>query len=136
MKRKNQGNIMDLVTIGITILAMTIVVMVYLQCTELMIKKLEVSQISRKYILKMETEGYLSQENKNQMLLELKNLGIQNVDISGTTTQQVTYGDTIVLKIKGSVKSNMLAGEEELWNEGFRAGLVPLEEIRMSTAKN
>jgi hypothetical protein len=101
-----------------------------------MIKKLEVSQISRKYILKMETEGYLSQENKNQMLLELKNLGIQNVDISGTTTQQVTYGDTIVLKIKGSVKSNMLAGEEELWNEGFRAGLVPLEEIRMSTAKN
>lgn len=127
---------MDLVTIGITILAMTIVVMVYLQCTELMIKKLEVSQISRKYILKMETEGYLSQENKTQMLMELKNLGVQNVDISGTTTQPVTYGDTIILKINGKVNSNMLAGEEDLWNEGFSTGWVSLEEIRMSTAKN
>ena len=127
---------MDLVTIGITILAMTIVVMVYLQCTELMIKKLEVSQISRKYILKMETEGYLSQENKTQMLMELKNLGVQNVDISGTTTQPVTYGDTIIIKINGKVNSNMLAGEEDLWNEGFSTGWVSLEEIRMSTAKN
>ncbi len=127
---------MDLVTIGITILAMTIVVMVYLQCTELMIKKLEVSQISRKYILKMETEGYLSQENKTQMLMELKNLGVQNVDISGTTTQPVTYGDTIILKINGKVNSNMLAGEEDLWNEGFSTGWVSWEEIRMSTAKN
>ena len=127
---------MDLVTLGITILAMTIVVMVYLQFTELMIKKLEVSQISRKYILKMETEGYLSQENKTQMLMELKNLGVQNVDISGTTTQPVTYGDTIILKINGKVNSNMLAGEEDLWNEGFSTGWVSLEEIRMSTAKN
>ena len=60
MEKKTKGNVMDLVTIGITILAMTIVVMVYLECTEMMLKKLEVSQVSRKYILKMETEGYLS----------------------------------------------------------------------------
>lgn len=127
---------MDMVTIGITILAMTIVVMVYLECTELMIKKMEVSQVSRKYILKMETEGYLSQENKNRMLEELKNLGLQNVDISGTTLNPVFYGDTIMLKIKGGFRQNMLERKEELWNGGFGTRWVPLEEIRMSTAKN
>ncbi|MBR4083510.1 MAG: hypothetical protein IKK33_04410 [Lachnospiraceae bacterium] len=127
---------MDMVTIGITILAMTIVVMVYLECTELMIKKMEVSQVSRKYILKMETEGYLSQENKNRMLEELKNLGLQNVDISGTTLNPVFYGDTIMLRIKGGFRQNMLERKEELWNGGFSTRWVPLEEIRMSTAKN
>ncbi len=136
MKRKSKGNIMDLVTIGITILAMTIVVMVYLECTELMLRKLEVSQVSRKYILKMETEGYLSQTNKTRMLTELKELGLQNVDVSGTTLHPVDYGDTITLKIKGGFKRNMLAREEELWNGGFGLRWVPLEEIRMSTAKN
>lgn len=127
---------MDLLTIGVTILAMTIVVMVYLQCTELMIRKLEVSQISRKYILKMETEGYLSQEAKNMMLLELKELGLQNVDVSGTTLFPVAYGDMITLKIKGNLKRKMLSSEEELWNEGFQSGWIAMEEIRTSTAKN
>ena len=127
---------MDLVTIGITILAMTIVVMVYLECTDLMLKKLEVSQVSRKYILKMETEGYLSQENKARMLTELEALGLQNVDVSGTTLYPVNYGDTITLKIKGGFKRNMLAREEEVWNGRFGVRWVPLEEIRMSTAKN
>lgn len=127
---------MDMVTIGITILAMTIVVMVYLECTELMMKKMEVSQVSRKYILQMETEGYLSQENKNKMLEELKNLGLQNVDISGTTLSPVFYGDTIMLKIRGGFRQNMLERKEELWNGGFSTRWVPLEEIRMSTAKN
>lgn len=127
---------MDLVTIGITILAMTIVVMVYLECTELMLKKLEVSQVSRKYILKMETEGYLSQENKSLMLTELNNLGLQNIDVSGTTLYPVDYGDTITLEIKGGFKRNLLTREEELWDGGFSIYWVPLEEVRMSTAKN
>ncbi len=136
MKKKNRGNIMNLLTIGVTILAMTIVVIVYLQCTELMIKKLEVSQISRKYILKMETEGYLSQENKDKMLMELKELEVMNVDVSGTTLYPVHYGDTITLKIKGKLKRSMLTSEEELWNGGFSTGWVSLEETRTSTAKN
>ena len=136
MEKKTKGNVMDLVTIGITILAMTIVVMVYLECMEMMLKKLEVSQVSRKYILKMETEGYLSQENKTMLLTELKDLGLENVDVSGTTLYPVTYGDTITLKIRGGFKRKLLAREEELWNGGFSTSLVPLEEIRMSTAKN
>ena len=136
MKGKNPGNIMDLVTIGITILAMTIVVMVYLQCTELMMKKLEVSQISRKYILKMETEGFLSQENKNSMLLELDQIGLQNVDVTGTTQHPVMYGETIILHIKGTFNRSMLVREDEVWDGGFSTKSIPVEEKRMSTAKN
>lgn len=127
---------MDLVTIGITILAMTIVVMVYLQCTEMMVKKLEISQICRKYILKMETEGYLTAENKASLLQELKALGMESIELNGSTMQPVTYGDTIVLKIKGNMKVNMLKKEEKIWDDGWGTQQVSLQETRMSTAKN
>lgn len=126
---------MNLVTIGMAILAITIVVMVYLQCTELMLLKLEVSQISRKYILKMETQGYLTPQSQNELLLELKELGLKNAELTGTTMTPVTYGDTIVLLIKGNVQKNMLR-HEEVWNGSTDVRTISLEEKRMSTAKN
>lgn len=126
---------MNLVTIGMAILAITIVVMVYLQCTELMLLKLEVSQVSRKYILKMETEGYLTPHNQNELLLELKELGLKNVELTGTTLLPVAYGDTIVLRIKGKIEKNML-NHEEVWNGTTDVRLLEVEEKRMSTAKN
>ncbi len=135
MKRKSSANVMNLVTIGMAILAITIVVMVYLQCTELMLLKLEVSQVSRKYILKMETEGYLTPHNQNELLLELKELGLKNVELTGTTLLPVPYGDTIILRIKGNVQKNMLK-QEEVWNGATDVKLLELEEKRMSTAKN
>lgn len=135
MKKKSPANVMNLVTIGMAILAITIVVMVYLQCTELMLLKLEVSQVSRKYILKMETEGYLTPHNQNELLLELKELGLKNVDLTGTTLSPVVYGDTIILRIKGNIQKNMLK-QEEVWNGATDVRAFELEEKRMSTAKN
>lgn len=135
MKKKSPANIMNLVTIGIAILAITIVVMVYLQCTELMLLKLEVSQVSRKYILKMETEGYLTPQNQNELLLELKELGLTNTELTGSTLMPVSYGDTIVLRIRGNVQKNML-GREEVWNGSTDVRVLLVEEKRMSTAKN
>lgn len=135
MKKKSPANVMNLVTIGMSILAITIVVMVYLQCTELMLLKLEVSQVSRKYILKMETEGYLTPHNQNELLLELKELGLKNVELTGTTLLPVAYGDTIILRIKGNIQKNMLK-QEEVWNGATDVRLLEVEEKRMSTAKN
>ncbi len=136
MGRKSKGNVMDMVTIGITILAMSMVVMAYLECTGLMLKKLEISQLSRQYILRMETEGYLNEQNKLNLLQELQALGVQNIDLSGTTLQPVSYGETILLKIKGTIGVRTIGEGEEMWNGGFLEGSTAVEEIRMSTAKN
>lgn len=136
MGRKSKANVMDMVTIGITILAMSIVVTAYLECTNLMLKKLEISQLSRQYILKMETEGYLNESSKQSLLQELQALGVQNIDLSGTTLQPVSYGETILLKIKGTVSVRTIGEGEEMWNGGFLEGSTSVEETRMSTAKN
>lgn len=136
MGKKSNGNVMDMLSIGITILAMSVLVTAYLDCTDLMLKKLEISQLSRQYILKMETEGYLNEQNKQQLLLELKTLGIHNADLDGTTLQPVSYGDTIFLKIKGSINVHMTNSGEDVWNEGVTEKNVQIKEVRQSTAKN
>lgn len=125
-----------MVTIGITILAMSIVITVYFNCTELLMKKLEVSQLSRRYILKMETEGYLMELEKQNLLEELRDLGVQNIDLNGTTTQPVAYGETITLKIRGTILGKSVKDKEGMWNGRFLWRSYPVEEVRVSTAKN
>lgn len=127
---------MDLLTILLTIAAMSILVAAFLECTNLLIKKQEVGQISRKYILKMETDGYLTEGTKNALLQELQQAGVCSVDISGTTLAPVTYGDAIVLKIQGTIEGRIMESGNELWSKGFVAKTFKVEEERMSTAKN
>lgn len=136
MKRKSKGNILDFVSIMITILAMSVMVMAYLECTNLLMKKMEVGQISRKYILKMETDGYLTEQSKGEMLQELTAVGLRGIDLSGTTLLPVSYGDAVFLKIKGSVTGRVLGDANEIWSSGFKEGVFTVEEERMSTAKN
>lgn len=133
---KSKGNVLDFVTIAITILAMSVVVMAYLECTGLMMKKLEISQISRKYILKMETEGYLNVQNEASLLQELQEAGMSAIDIAGTTLQPVTYGEAVYLKIRGRISGRVIGTPDEMWSKGFFARQFTVEEQRMSTAKN
>lgn len=136
MTRKGKGNVLDFLSIMITILAMSIMVMAYLECTDLMLKKLEIGQISRKYILKMETEGYLKEPDKVSLLKELKDVGMSGVDLSGTTLQPVTYGEAIYLKIQGDIAGKVIGASDEMWRSGFGSTVFHVEEEKMSTAKN
>ncbi len=136
MVGKSKGNVLDFLSIMITILAMSIMVMAYLECTDLMLKKLEIGQISRKYILKMETEGYLKESDKVSLLRELKEAGMSGIDLSGTTLQPVTYGDAIYLKIQGDIAGKVIETSDEMWRSGFGSAVFRVEEEKMSTAKN
>lgn len=127
---------MDFLTILITVLGMSVLVMAYVECTGLLMKKLEVGQLSRKYILKMETEGYLTASNKASLLAELQEMGMKGIDLTGTTLQPVTYGDSVYLKIRGKINGRVVGALDEIWEDGFVLKQFNLEESRMSTAKN
>lgn len=134
--KKKQGNIMDFLTILITITAMSFLVTAYLECTNIMMKKMEISQISRKYILKMETDGYLTEPTRNELVRELSEAGLQQIDISGTTLHPVSYGDAIYLKVTGNIQGRVVNVGDEMWNKGFLSTLFKVVEEKVSTAKN
>jgi hypothetical protein len=59
--------------------------------------------IQTSYVKKMETTGYLSNEDEVSLKKELADAGIQNVSLSGTTFTKQAYGEPIELVIEGEV---------------------------------
>lgn len=104
---------------GICMLAMTALMLSYMDNVWLIHQKAEVSQIARQYILKMETVGYLEEADRIRLGRELDSVGVTDLEFAGTTMSPVTYGDIITLEIRGR-----LGGEYDF------------EEKRVSTAKH
>lgn len=114
-----EGSIGDLLSVGICILAMVVLMMTFLDCVGSVGKKTAVSQLARRYILHMETAGYLSGAQELRLRQELQEQGVTDIELTGTTMQEVTYGQRVELHIKGKI-----------------GGKYPFEEVRVSTAKN
>ena len=118
MKQK-EGNIGDIMITGFCLLAMTVLMLSYTDSMQLIQQKIQVSQIARKYILKMETEGYLTPDAKTALREELQEIGVTELDYDGTTLEVVGYGEPIALQLQGKL------GEK-----------YDFSEKRVSTAKN
>ncbi len=117
--RKQRGSVGDILATVICILTMSIILFAFLDCVELIHQKLQVGQLARKYILKMETVGCLSASEKMWLDGELSEMGVTDIDFSGSTLNMASYGEAITLRIKGKLR-----GEYEF------------EEKRVSTAKH
>lgn len=118
MKRE-KGTVADIMVTGICILAMTVVMMCYMENVSMIEQKTAIGQIARKYILRMETVGYLTNSDRAMLLQELEGVGVSETNLEGTTGHEVSYGAPITLQIGGKLK-----------------GEHAFEEKRVSTAKN
>lgn len=134
---KEEGSIADVLTAGICIFAMTIIMAAYLGSIRLFYKKADIRQIARKYILSMETNGFLTEDDRQNLEAELTQLDVEKPDLSESTLHKVTYGSFIRLVIKGEI-----AGESMYARDRDLFGFVPVplsysfEERMVSTAKN
>lgn len=114
-----EGSIGDLLSVGLCILTMLALMTAFMDCAGLVHKKTMISQTARSYILKMETEGYLSQAHEEELRRSLAAEGMTDIDLTGTTKEQMGYGSEIVLRIRGKIGDGHV-----------------VEEKRVSTAKN
>lgn len=89
------------------ILVMSVVFVFFISNIVPIKKSTDAEAIARKYMLKMEQNGFLTADNEASMVSDFNNIGINNIDISGTTLTQVNYGDDVYLCItyKYPVKS-------------------------------
>lgn len=104
--KKEAGNIGDFLATGLCLLAMTAVMAAYLGSAGLIQKKTQISQIARKYILRMETRGMLTQEDREALCRELEAAGATQIDLEGTTLWQVGYGEPVLLQIRGELEES------------------------------
>ena len=116
--KKSDGNIGDLMSLAIFILTMLSVLICFFECVGLMRVREDISQLARKYTLTAETEGFVSGDEKASLIRELQDLGISDIDLSGTTFDRVGFGNIVTVKISGKIK-----------------GRYNFSEMRASTAK-
>lgn len=111
---KEKGNIGDLLATGFCILAMTAIMFIYMDNVSLIGQKMEVSQIARKYILRMETVGLLTDEDRAELCAELAAAGVTKLRLDGTTFAQVGYGEPVVLQMQGNLKEDYAFTEKRV----------------------
>lgn len=63
----------------------------------------DIHQVARAYLLRMETDGYLTEGNRNLLLSELEELDMEQIDLTGTTFTDAGYGNPVRLVIRGVV---------------------------------
>ena len=91
------------------------------------------NQLARKYILKMEREGFLSDINVIKLKGEIEDLGCNAVDISRSTTEKVNYGDDVELII--SFTQPMKTIDIQGFSFSTKTEEVPITITKSSTAK-
>ena len=99
--KRNKGNIGDIMPMGIFVICIAFVFASFADCVRIVNVKSSVSQLSRRYILRMETTGYLSADDREELLEELSGAGLEEISLGNTDTSEVGYGNTIKLEIRG-----------------------------------
>ena len=117
-KPSSPGSVGDVMPMCIFVICIAFVMISFADCVRVINVKSSVSQISRQYILKMETYGYLTGDDKDDLVSALSDAGLDNISLAGTDMSEVGYGNKISLYIYGTTE----AGYE-------------ISEFRTSTAK-
>jgi hypothetical protein len=127
---------MEFLPACVTLLAISILMIAFLDTMALLDKKTQISQLTRKVMLEMETTGYLSGAEKIRFLGELESLGLTQIDLSGSTMGEVGYGNPITLSVKGTIVNKDLRLEGGLFTAFLEEQEYGLQEKLVSTAKN
>ena len=136
IKKKDRGSIIDSMFAPVLgAIAMALVVVIFANFMANIDRKNDVEQVARKYILIMETDGYLGSTDETALRQELAALGVSSIDLSGTTFTEVGYGEPVTLEIDGEMAIRSLGVGNGL---SFRndADTIDIHIEKTSTAKH
>ena len=119
VRKKESGNIGELLTMGLCVLALTAVMFGYMENVQMIGRKAAIGQLARGHLLKMETVGCLEDADRVRLTAELEALGLTQIDYEGSTLEPAGYGNRITLQIYGKLDEQ-----------------YEIMEKRVSTAKN
>ena len=71
--------------------------------------KWQMRQAARETLLIMETEGYLKQADADELTAQLRDCGLYNISLAGSTRSEVPYGSRVHLVISGTYNENILS---------------------------
>ena len=135
MMKKRKGSIVDILPSMIMVIAAVMLIMVFFDLYQILSLNEDVKQIARKYMLTMETMGYLDPANQTTLVQELSDLQVTDIDLTGSTMSDAEYGNAVYLQISRKLPQLNMDGYDML-QFVFQDKSIPIRVRRMSTAKN
>ena len=123
-KESGSSSVGNIIVTLITIIVVGIMVVATMGYMSNYSVRNDIDVVAREYILRMETEGYLTADMKADLVSALTEIGVTDIVLDGTTESEVSYGEQIVLCITGKVQlrsysvTSLFGLEEKYeWNE-------------------
>ena len=133
MMKKRKGSVVDILPSMIMVIAAVILITVFFGLYQI----LRLKQISRKYMLTMETMGYLDAASRTSLMQDLSDLQVTDIDLTGSTMTDAGYGNAVYLQITCKLPIEQLNMDgNDMLRFFFEDGTIPIRVRRMSTAKN
>lgn len=131
--KKDDGSFMSMASIIMTILFVGLLLIAFTSWMSNINRKTELDSIARKYMLAMETTGYLTNSQEQAMTIELEEAGLNNVIYTGSTMVKQSYGSEITLSITGDMKMYIFASSG--FENDSRIGTSRIHIEHSSTSK-
>lgn len=103
LKRKDKGILDQFLPAIVVIVLLAVLWTGSMICASNIDISSDIHHVARTYLLRMEADGYLTEENKNMLLAELAALDMTEINLSGTSFVDVGYGNQVRLVIRGVV---------------------------------
>lgn len=132
-KKKAIGNML---TCLICLVVMFAVVYFAVYVGSFMRVGIEKSRIERRFMLQMETDGYLSPSVKDKLIEELARIGVSDVSLDGTTMVPAGYGNDVILSVTGRLNIALITGMSSHMTWIYGGSSVDFRIYQISTAKN
>lgn len=137
MMKKRKGSIVDILPSMIMVIAAVMLIMVFFDLYQILSLNEDVKQIARKYMLTMETMGYLDAASRTSLMQDLSDLQVTDIDLTGSTMTDAGYGNAVYLQITCKLPIEQLNMDgNDMLRFFFEDGTIPIRVRRMSTAKN
>ncbi len=105
---KKDGRVDKGATLLFYMMIMFIMVITSLNAFKDMENKNNIGHVGRNYMLRIESNGYLSKSDEFNMVRELESLGVTDINTIGTTKSKVGYGNECLLNISGKYKMTVV----------------------------
>lgn len=132
---KKRGSVLKILPVFLGIAAVTVLSLMYLYYARDMDVREQATQVIREYLLDMEAEGCLTDQAKTELVDRLRDIGLENINLSGTTMNNAGYGNEIILRVNAVVKVTRFA-LTNLLDPDVNTGYESFNCVRKSTAKN
>ena len=137
MMKKRKGSVVDILPSMIMVIAAVILITVFFGLYQILSLNEDVKQISRKYMLTMETMGYLDAASRTSLMQDLSDLQVTDIDLTGSTMTDAGYGNAVYLQITCKLPIEQLNMDgNDMLRFFFEDGTIPIRVRRMYTAKN